>query len=314
MLLPILIVLVIGLIILKITGIGQTPGATSDDLDLQQIGTGVLELVKRDFPDTIWKDEQRADLGVVLMGLLTRLGFGEDEARALLESSGFSMDGIEFPTETGIGAWRVRSGNEENRFALERALLVGIQMACADDDYAGVGDEFIDLEALESKAEEIELRLFSESDRNQYVLCQKAALVLQDMLQTNPEGPGSETIRVLLQEFDSRIVSYQDRLSGNMEELHEQDVLLWGDSGDRRMYYFKMGVTNSLRRSGRLKSLGHLYRYKGVNYDVLEAFDLAAQECKELAAADHLGIERLLRMGPADVQGLIQQRLYTGGA
>jgi hypothetical protein len=312
MFIPVLIVLIIGVIILKITGMGRAPGATSDDLDLQQIGTGVLELVKRDFPDTMWKGDSREDLGVVLKGLLTRLGFGEDEARDLLECSGFSTDGIEFSTGTDVGGLSVHSGNEENRFALERALLVGIQMASADDDYAGVGDGFVNLEALESKAEAIELRLFSETDRSQYVLCQKAALVLQDMLQAEPEGARSKTIKALLQEFDIRIVSYQDRLSRNMEELHGQDALLWGDSSDRRMYYFKMGVTNSLRRSGKLKSLGHLYRYKGVNYDVLEAYGLAAQECKELAAADNLGIERLLQMKPADVQGLVQQRLNQG--
>ena len=74
-----------------------------------------------------------------------------------------------------------------------------------------------------------------------------------------------------------------------------------------------MGVTNSLRRSGRLDSLGHLYRCKGVNYDVLEAYDIAAQECTQLVAADNLGIERLLQMGPIEIQSLVLQRLNEGG-
>ncbi len=91
--------------------------------------------------------------------------------------------------------------------------------------------------------------------------------------------------------------------------MPEDDRLLWGSSEERRLYYFKMGVTNSLRRSGVLESLGHLYGFQGVNYDVEEAYGLAARECPQLNSAAALGLGRLLSLEPAEVEGLVRGAL-----
>lgn len=313
MYLPVVIVLIIGIIIYKLTGGFPSRDEVGDDGDLHQIGTGILDLARRSVPNSQVLRERPRDLGSVLLDLLTQLGMGSEQAHSILSDAGFSARGAGTPSGSQAGGLRVQRGNEETRFALERALLVGIQLARADDDYASVGDEFIDLEALEGKAEAIEMRLFSDNDRGQYVLCQKATLVLQDMLQRETDKNRSDIIRSLLQTFDAKIDTYQEHLSRTMSNVPGQDSMLWGDSRDRRTYYFKMGVTNSLRRSGRLDSLGHLYRYKGVNYDVMEAYDLASQECTQLVAADDLGIDRLLQMGPIEVQSLVQLKLREGG-
>ena len=94
-----------------------------------------------------------------------------------------------------------------------------------------------------------------------------------------------------------------------MNRLPDSDHLLWGDSSDRRRYYFKMGVTNSLRRSGTLESLSHLYRYQGVNYDVEEAYRLAGQDCPQLASAERLDLNQLLALGPSGIQQLVHRGL-----
>ncbi len=250
-------------------------------------------------------------LGGVLRELLVRLGI---EAEQVLVSRGFTHGA------GGMGAHEEQSRNlrafdpAENMMQIvERALLVGIQVARADDDYAGVGDDHLDLEELARKAEAIEMDLFGEGKRERYVFYGKAALVLQDMLQDEKEAARREVLRGLLEMVDGQIEAFQAELDRLMAYIPEPDTLRWGDKRDRQLYYFKMGVTNSLRRSGQLESLGHLYRYRGVNYDVLEAYDLAAQECPQLLGADVIGIDGLLRMGSGEVRALARQALPEGG-
>ncbi len=250
-------------------------------------------------------------LGGVLHELLTRMGI---EAEQVLVSRGYTRDG------GGTGAPEEQSRNlrvldpaETMMQIVEQALLVGIQVARVDDDYAGVGDDHLDLEALARKAEAIEMDLFGAGKRDRYVFYGKAALVLQDMLEDEREAARREVLRGLLKMVDGRIEAFQEELDRSMAYIPEPDTLRWGDKRDRQLYYFKMGVTNSLRRSGQLESLGHLYRYRGVNYDVQEAYDMAAEECPQLFAADVIGIDGLLQMGAGEVRALARQALPEGG-
>lgn len=250
-------------------------------------------------------------LGGVLRELLGRMGI---EAEQALVDRGFAH-----------GAGAMRADDEKTRNlslfdpaedmmqVVERALLVGIQLARADDDYAGVGDDHLDLEALVRRAEAIEMDLFGDGKRDRYVFFGKAALALQDMLQEEREAARRDVVRGLLEMVDARIDTFQEELDRSMAHVPEPDTLRWGDRRDRQLYYFKMGVTNSLRRSGLLESLGHLYRYRGVNYDVQEAYDLAAQECPQLFAADVIGIDGLLRLASGEVRALARQALEEGG-
>ena len=111
----------------------------------------------------------------------------------------------------------------------------------------------------------------------------------------------------MLDRLDAEVQGIQADMARVMARLPDDvETLLWGDAADRRMYYYKMGVTNSLRRSRVLDSLGHLYRFQGVDYDVVEAYDLAARECPLLGRAEALDVNRLLTMGPAEVHGLVK--------
>ncbi len=250
-------------------------------------------------------------LGGVLRELLGRLG---TDAEQVLVRRGFTHDaGAMRTNEEKSRNLRVFDPAENMMQIVERALLVGIQVARVDDDYAGVGDDHLDLEALARKAEAIELDLFGEGKRDRYGFYGKAALVLQDMLQDEKEASRREVLRGMLEMVDDQIDAFQTELDRSMAYIPEPDTLRWGDKRDRQLYYFKMGVTNSLRRSGQLDSLGHLYRYRGVNYDVLEAYDLAAQECPQLFAADVIGIDGLLQMGSGEVRTLARQALPEGG-
>lgn len=247
----------------------------------------------------------------VLRELMDRLGI---EAEQVLVSRGFAREaGTTRADDEKSRNLRVFDPADNMMQVVERALLVGIQLARADDDYAGVGDDHLDLEALVRKAEAIEMDLFGDGKRDRYLFYGKAALVLQDMLQDEREAARREVLRGLLEMVDAQINAYQEELDRSMAYVPEPDTLRWGDRRDRQLYYFKMGVTNSLRRSGQLESLGHLYRYRGVNYDVLEAYDLAAQECPQLFAADVIGIDGLLRLASGEVRALARQALPEGG-
>ncbi|MDE2887166.1 MAG: hypothetical protein OXR72_03065 [Gemmatimonadota bacterium] len=250
-------------------------------------------------------------LGGVLRELMDRLGI---EAEQVLVNRGFARTAGATRADDERGRnLRLFDPGEDMMQVVERALLVGIQLARADDDYAGVGDDHLDLEALVRKAEAIEMDLFGDGKRDRYLFYGKAALVLQDMLQEEREAARREVLRGLLEMVDARIDACQEELDRSMAYVPEPDSLRWGDRRDRQLYYFKMGVTNSLRRSGQLESLGHLYRYRGVNYDVLEAYDLAAQECPQLFAADVIGIDGLLRLASGEVRALARQSLPEGG-
>lgn len=251
------------------------------------------------------------ELGGVLSELLGRLGI---EAEQVLVNRGFAQGaGVKRSDDDRTRNLRVFDPAENMMQVVERAFLVGIQLARADDDYAGVGDDHLDLEALVRKAEAIEMDLFGDGKRDRYVFYGKAALALQDMLQDEREAARREVLRGLLEMVDAQIDACQEELDRSLEYMPEPDTLRWGDRRDRQLYYFKMGVTNSLRRSGQLDSLGHLYRYRGVNYDVLEAYDLAAQECPQLFAADVIGIDGLLRLASGEIRALARQSLPEGG-
>ncbi len=314
MLLVLLAVLLIVAIILSLTGgFGRTKRdleATADDKVIGTVGDVAQRALNRSgekFPSP----RGRAHFGGVLLEVMERLGVDRDAALEDLARTDLSPQTEDAGPE-GRSHLAVHRGREAWEQDVERALLVGIQVARIDDDHAGVGDEVVDLETLARRAEAAEIELFGGERRERYALFGKAALVLQDMLQNERDGGRLGAIRSLLVVLDEEIRELQDELARSMAAVPATETLLWGDSRDRRLYYFKMGVTNSLRRSGRLESLGHLYRLNGVNYDVAEAYELAATECAPLVMADRLGIDRLLGMGPSDVQGMVNRSLPGG--
>jgi hypothetical protein len=314
MLLVLLALLLIIAIIVSLTGgFGrrtQEPVTTTDE---ETIGTvrGVAQRALNRADEGAGSRRGRAQFGGVLLEVMERLGVDRGVALRDLAQADLSpeADGAEATRHVSLAVHRGRAGWQQD---VERALLVGIQVARTDDDYAGVGDEIADLETLAQRAEAAEIELFGGERRERYLLYGKAALVLQDMLQGERDGVRLDAIRRLLTVLDEEIRELQDELHRSMASVPPPGTLLWGDTRDRRLYYFKMGVTNSLRRSGSLESLGHLYRLSGVNYDVEEAYELAASECAPLALADRLGIERLIGMGPPDVQGLVNRSLPGG--
>ncbi len=309
MLLVVLLLLLIVLIIFRLTGgVGRRKEASA--FDTERVAAEVAEVTEKAFGQekrALSALDRRPVVGPVLLELMNRLGVDRALAVENLERMGFPADGL---TDQGKGPHlSVVHSAEALEDALERALLVGIHVARIDDDYAGVGDDYLDIETLARRAEAAEVELFGEARRERYTFYGKAALVLQDMLQDEPEGERREALRDLLKAFDEQVEALQAEMDRAMAKMPEPETLSWGDSRDRRLYYFKMGVTNSLRRSGHLESLGHLYRRQGVNYDVEEAYHLAAQECPPLVLADEIEIDRLLCMGPSEVQGLVRGAL-----
>ena len=235
------------------------------------------------------------------------MGISEGEAAQVLRDRGFPIpEGPVGRAEVPSGLSVVSLREDEQREALERAFVVGISLARWDDDYAGVSDEAIDLERLAREAEHTEVRLFGEGRRESLAFYARASLVLQDMAQAERDEERRRTIGAALGSFDDALRDAQQAMADAMARVPDDDVLLWGDSEERRLYYFRMGVTNSLRRSGVLDSLGHLYRFQGVDYDVEEAYGLAARECPQLNSAAALGLKRLLAMGPIEVEGLVR--------
>ena len=315
MLLVLLALLVIVAIILTLTGgVGRRKRDLEATGDEKAIGT-VADVAQRALSrsgEGIMSSRGRAQFGGVLLEVMERLGVDRDAALRDLARTDLSPE-ADSADEDRRGHLAVHRGRRAWEPDVERALLVGIQVARFDDDFAGVGDEHADLEMLARRAEAAEIELFGGERRERYALFGKAALALQDMLQGERDAERLDAIRSLLEVLDGEIRTLQDELARSMAAIPAPETLLWGDARDRRLYYFKMGVTNSLRRSGRLESLGHLYRLNGVNYDVEEAYELAATECAPLVLADRLGIDRLLGMGPSDVQGLVSRSLPGGG-
>ena len=250
-------------------------------------------------------------LATVLGDLFERLGLTQAQISSQLERLGLPPEGRANHRVAELQPFRLRvssRGGAVNE-ALERALLVGIHIGREGDDYARVGDEYADPETLQRKAEAAEEALFGDGRREAYALLGKVTLVLQDMLEASGESERTSTVRNLLRLFGGQMDALQQEMAAAMARVPDSDALRWGDSRDRRRYYFKMGVTNSLRRSNCLESLGRLYWLRGVNFDVTEAFDMAAEECPVLAASHLMDIDRLLALGPSEVRGMVEQSL-----
>lgn len=271
-------------------------GATRAD---RKTATDVLSLVK--------ETSVRAD---VLVEMLTRMGLDGGLAREAMREMGFEVAVEDTPVaQPDFGLVRRRVDVAQS---LVDAMLVGIQAARLDDDYAQVGDDYLDEAALFRRVEQAEATLFGDDRRRRLAVLGKAVLVLQDMLQHESDEGRRASVADLLSVFDAHLSALQKEMAEAMAQAPDGDGLAWGDSRDRRFYYFKMGVTNTLRRTGAVKSLGHLYKVQGVNYNVEEAFQLAAQECPPLALADRAGIDHVIRLEPADVQSWVQRALSDG--
>ncbi len=298
--------LLVILVVLRLTGGGPWPRRKSHVDKSDWVARQVVEACLDGRVARRVRDREVA-LGEVLLDLMDGLGVRRDDSLDVLRGEGFETDDLVTQRPDPV---QHRSGGIEQ--AIERALLVGIQVARADDDHAGVGDEFLDLEGLVRRAEVVETELFGDDRLESYSFYGKAAIVLQDMMDEEPRGSRREVLVALLEVFDDRIERLQAEMSEAMERVPEPESLLWGDGRDRRLYYFKLGVTNSLRRSRQLESLAHLYRLKGVNYDVEEAYRLASRECPPLVMADVMQIEQLLQMGPGEIHGLVYRSLPRG--
>lgn len=254
----------------------------------------------------------RADggpVGDVLYDTLVGVGMDPGEASATVAGLGYPAPERRDESIDRSGGLSVLSMKDEHaRAALERALLVGVQLARMDDDYAGVSDDAQTFDALRQRADEAEAVLFDDHRRSLLDFYSRAVLVLQDSIQAETDDTKRDAIRVVLTRFDEELVSLQEEMDRAMADLPDDpDTLAWGDSEDRRRYYFKMGVTNSLRRSGHLSSLGSLYRFRGVNYDVEEAYQLAGEEEPLLLRAANLDFRTLVSLGAPDVR-----RMTTG--
>jgi hypothetical protein len=57
-----------------------------------------------------------------------------------------------------------------------------------------------------------------------------------------------------------------------------------------------------------MRSLGHLYRFRGVNYDIEEAFQLAGEEEPLLLRAANLEFSALVSLRPPDVRRMTNER------
>jgi hypothetical protein len=301
---------IILILLLRFTGAGnklnigpeispdQIPAQVIDVSDQAQVGDPV----------------RSARRGELLLDLMVRLGASQGVAEEELRRRGYEGSFSEHRSDMSAPSIQVVDAHSEHLPAIERALLVGIHIARSSDDHAGVSDgrpggRSIDVMDLQRRAEEAEVELFGEGRYQRWSLCGKATLVLQDMLDGAVDPKESELLKDLLESFDQRLKQTRDEIDRAMALLPDSNQLLWGSDADRRLYYFKMGVTNALRRSGFVQSLDHLYRLQGVNYDVEEAYDLASQEADPLVLADAIGIERLVTLTPSDVHNLVHRSL-----
>jgi len=307
-LLPVLLIVVI---ILRLTA---TPRRRRDDggdaPDDELLVSEILGVVHKPGESGVLVDLRQARSPVlrdVLLELMDRMGAEAETARRELERMGFSVQpASDGPLKADRPHLSVYRSQEDLKDVLERAFLIGVQIARTDDDYARVGDDYLHPETLLRQADAAETALFGDGRRHRYTFYGKAGLALQDMLQGQPEGERRRVIVPLLEAFDRALESLQGEMSRSMAGVPQTESLQWGDSRDRRFYYFKMGVINTLRHAGIVEGLGRLYRLQGVNYDVEDAYRLAAQECPPLALADSVGIDRLIGMGPTEVRGLVR--------
>ena len=289
-----------------LTGTSRQQPIEESELKPEVVGDALMCLPRSDV------SVADGDVGTVLVDTLTGLGMGRSEALDAVKAMGYTVSDVKAPEEPKAqkrGLTVLSMGDEHARAALERALLVGIQLARMDDDYAGVSDEADSFEALREKADEVEASLFGDRRRAMLDFYSRAVIVLQDRVQSEPDASKRETAGQVLSRFDDELRKLQNEMAEAMADLPtDGESVQWGDSEDRRRYYFKMGVTNSLRRSGHLKSLGSLYRFRGVNYDVEEAYQIAGEEEPLLIRAANLEFSKLIALAPADVRRLTGER------
>ena len=294
----------------------QSPKLHNDSLETStsDVAADTFDLISREGPGLPALDG--AIVGEILLDLFDRMGLSRQEGADAVRGMGFRVSpetanessGSDGSFEPGVVSYHTMAV----RATVERGLLVGIELARRDDDYGSVGDAAFDESTLAADAERIGRELFDEQTRRRQVFFSRAVVALQDMVQNDRDDDRRRTVGAVLDRFGNALDEFQQMMDERMADVDSDGELQWGDSADRRLYYFKMGVTNSLRRSGRIDSLGHLYRYQGVNYDVTEAYDLASQEVPALRQAEELGIGRVLALRPDEVHALVGRGLPAG--
>ncbi len=287
----------------------RSPGLETGEVSAPErdVASETFDLIAGDASTSKFIHERSGAVGEILVDLFDRMGLPRADGVEAVRGLGFSVvsEQRDVPFSPRVVSYRATV----LRAAIERGLLVGIELARRDDDYASVGDDAFDESVLAEHAEQIERDLFDEETRQKQLFFSRAVVALQDMVQSESEEGRRSTLGQLLECFDRALEGLRTTMDTKMAAVEPAEGLLWGDSADRRLYYFKMGVTNSLRRSGEIASLGHLYRYQGVNYDVAEAYDLAGQEIPALRQAEGLGIDRVLTMRPDEVHSLVGRGL-----
>ena len=290
-----------------LTGSRSRDAASATD----EIDVGVAEEAIRRFKKAapVGSSSKHEVSGAVIYNLLTKMGMDGPDAELTIRGLGYSVSANTTGQSSLQGGLSVVSlENEVCRAALERALLVGVQLARMDDDYACVSDDVAAFASLRQRADDAETQLFDDHRRRKMEFYSRAVLVLQDRIQTERDPAVSEVVADILTHCDEKLVALQDEMNQTMAALPDQDSLYWGESEDRHRYYFKMGVTNSLRRSGHLDSFGHLYRFRGVNYDVEEAFQIAGKDEPLLLRVAQLDFSTLVSLRPADVRRITKER------
>ena len=307
-----------------LTGFSRNRQSDTDpDVQIDVAEEALGQLPAEGLPPALRKGES---VSRVLYNMLVGLGMEPTYADGTLRGLGYAVPREQEPPTSETGELTVVSLKDEYaRGALERALLVGVQLARMDDDYAHVSDGAASFEALRQRADDVERSLFDDRRRARLDFFSRAVIVLQDHVQSEADAELRSVIAQVLTHFDEALTSLQEEMSRTMAALSSEDKdlvrgdgeglawgssegLAWGDSEDRRRYYFKMGVTNSLRRSGHLSSLGHLYRFRGVNYDVEEAFQLAGAEEPLLLRAANLEFLSLISLRLTDVRRMTNER------
>lgn len=285
----------------------------SKDISHVQWRDALTALIPGGRPDPVWKE--------VITELLWRLGADRQTIGEVLRPLGFEQHPGPHASarepDQGRPALRLEHGLDLQN-ALEKALVVGITLAAADDDYGHVGEPSqgnADADAmLNRRAEQIESAVFDTRDGAQYEFYAKALLVLQDMLQDTSDEAHKRRILGLSGYFEEQSEVLGQRMDAAISSLRgagpPPDKSPWGDAADRQLYYFQMGVTNALRKHrAHFPSLDGLYRAKGLGYNVEEAYELLALESPTLNLARDIGIQRLLAYDFGHIRALVRATL-----
>ena len=188
----------------------------------------------------------------VLSDLLIGVGMDPADAEATLSGLGYNVVRQQEKPEAGKGGLTVVSlKGERARAALERALLVGVQLARMDDDYAHVSDDAVAFDALRKRADDVETSLFDDRTRARLDFFSRAVLVLQDRVQSERDAELRRVTAQVLARFDDELTSLQAETSRAMAALpSDPDGLVWGDSEDRRRYYKCAGCKRKFSQIG----------------------------------------------------------------